>query len=286
MSQSLPVMEPTMATLDITGRIGAMDTSLFDAIPSQTNQHDRRTLLAIQAAVASRQNPYRYLEIGSHLGGSIQPYLLDPRCAGIVSIDKRPERPGDERDALNTPQYLGNSSARMMANLKELCPEQISKITTIDGDTGEISVASLPFRPNLCFIDGEHVDASVFRDFEFCLAAVTEPALIFFHDAEVIFRAIRSALDRLNDEGRRWRAYHLPTSVFVIELGEQWRIHQDAAITEFLFDNHDSYLAALEKMAQYRDFYNRPEMVLLRRMASRLRPQIRLARRLLGSSRG
>ena len=252
-------IEPVDRLSYVERRIEEQDTSLFAAILSETSQDDRRSLLAVQAAVAARRNPYRYLEIGSHLGGSIQPHLLDPRCVGIISIDKRPEILADERDALYGQEYPGNSTARMMANLKNLAPTQTDKITTIDGDTAGIKPSALPFHPDLCFIDGEHADNSVLRDFEFCRAAVEEPAVIAFHDPEIIFRGLKRALDLLRASGRQWRAYHLPTSVFVIELGGEWCIHKDERILQLLIDNHVGYLTNLESMVAFRDFYNRSE---------------------------
>ena len=59
-------------------RVAALDLSLFDAIPSQSSAWDRRSLLACQAAIRQRIGRYVYLEIGSHLGGSLQTHVLDP----------------------------------------------------------------------------------------------------------------------------------------------------------------------------------------------------------------
>jgi hypothetical protein len=78
-------------------RIEELSVDLFDGIPSQTSLADRRSLLAVQRATARRHPEYAYLEIGSHLGGSIQPYLLDPRCSAISSIDPRPSEQPDDR---------------------------------------------------------------------------------------------------------------------------------------------------------------------------------------------
>ena len=50
----------------------------------------------LHAAVAER-GPFRYLEIGSHLGGSLQALVADPRCMEIVSIDTRPDSQPDDR---------------------------------------------------------------------------------------------------------------------------------------------------------------------------------------------
>jgi hypothetical protein len=63
----------------VSDRIEDLDVGLFDAIPSQTSADTRRSLLAVHRATARRHGEIAYLEIGSHLGGSLQPYLLDPR---------------------------------------------------------------------------------------------------------------------------------------------------------------------------------------------------------------
>ena len=81
-------------------RLDTLDTSLFAHIRSQSTDDDKRTWLALQRAVRRLKGPYSYLEIGSYLGGSIQPYLVDPLCRRIYSIDRRPlERPRHHRSS-------------------------------------------------------------------------------------------------------------------------------------------------------------------------------------------
>ncbi len=85
---------------DIAVRIESLDVSLFDAVPSQSTIGDRQAWLAVQRSLR-QQSEYVYLEIGSHLGGSIQQHLVDPRCRKIVSIDRRPlSQPDDRGQAL------------------------------------------------------------------------------------------------------------------------------------------------------------------------------------------
>ena len=78
-------------------RLAGLDISLFSQIPSQTTDADKRSLLAAQVTTRDSPDGYVYLEIGSHLGGSIQPHLLDPKCNKIYSIDKRPSVQPNER---------------------------------------------------------------------------------------------------------------------------------------------------------------------------------------------
>jgi len=118
-----------------TQAIEKLDTSLFQAVPSQTSDADRRSLLAVQREI--RKEPYAYLEIGSHLGGTIQPHYADPACQRIYSIDKRPRCQPDERGERF--EYKENSTATMLDNLRRAFPDVASdKITTFDADAAEV----------------------------------------------------------------------------------------------------------------------------------------------------
>lgn len=245
-------------------RLEALDLTLFDAIESQTGLGDRRSLLACQRAVRQLTGPYRYLEIGSHLGGSIQPHLLDPRCTSITSIDKRPLSQPDERGVSFA--YEGNSTARMLDLLAAMAPTD--KVTTIDGSAPEIDPRSLGEPVQLCFIDGEHTDRAVVADFELCLAALDDAGAIVFHDAAITYRGIAACLDLVAD--RDPVAYVLPEMVFVIELGGLG-IHHDPYVADALVNNHQAYLFALQFNDQYREFANRPAFRAARRAAARMR---------------
>src|SRR5947208_3078561 len=108
-------------------KLSLLDVSLFDTIPSQTNVNERRGLLALQKAVGEKLGSYVYLEIGSHLGGSIQPHLVDARCRKIFSIDNRPVQQPDDRGV--PCDYPDNSTARMLDLLRRIDAAQIGKIT-------------------------------------------------------------------------------------------------------------------------------------------------------------
>jgi hypothetical protein len=82
---------------DASSRIRDLDLSIFDHILTETSNEDRRALLGVQRAVMLKYGQFAYLEIGSHLGGSIQPYLLNPTCIHIYSIDSRSLLQPDDR---------------------------------------------------------------------------------------------------------------------------------------------------------------------------------------------
>src|SRR5262249_19291696 len=116
------LLAPLTSMRPVSERIEDLDIGLFDAIPSQTSADTRRSLLAVHRAPARRHPAIAYLEIGSHLGGSLQPYLLDPRCRAIYSIDPRPAAQKDDRAPGFVAAYGQNSTARMLALLRELAP--------------------------------------------------------------------------------------------------------------------------------------------------------------------
>lgn len=98
---------------DFAQRIEQLDTSLLELIPAQLEEDDRRSLLALHAACSQTYGTFAYLEIGSHLGGSLQALVRDPACTAAISIDPRPAWQPDERG----PQfgYSDNSTARMLS---------------------------------------------------------------------------------------------------------------------------------------------------------------------------
>lgn len=249
--------------------IADLDLGLFEKITSQSTDHDKQTLLACQAAVRELRPGYRYLEIGSYLGGSIQPHLLDDRCERIYSIDKRPKKQPDERKIDYV--YLNNSTERMMENLRAVASDRIGKIVTIDGDTREIKQSQIADKIDLCFIDGEHTNTAVLADFKFCLD-VLNPAggAITFHDSQITYNGIADCVAHLKEKGMQFNAYVLPHIVFVIEIGD-FPLHKHPSIATRLLNNHESYLFSLQNIDYYREFANKLPFRLYRNFRSRLK---------------
>lgn len=179
--------------------ISNLDLKLFEKISSQSTEEDKKSFLALQLATRELHSDYNYLEIGSHIGGSIQPHLLDDKCAKIYSIDKRPLQQPDERGIDYV--YQNNSTERMLEHLKKVAPEKLDKVTTIDGDTREINPSQIKDKIQLCFIDGEHTDSTVVSDFKFCLEVLDENGLIFFHDAQITYNGIAECIKFLKNAG-------------------------------------------------------------------------------------
>lgn len=204
---------------DFEPRIDELDLSLFKAIDSQSDDGDKRSWLALQRIVRRWNGNYTYLEIGSYLGGSLQPHLLDPRCRRIISIDNRPpdELPDDRGQGF---RYADNSTASMLSNLRAIDPGQVSKIVCFDCDARDIDPACLPDRPDLCFIDGEHTKRAVMSDFDFCARVCSPRAIIYFHDDWVIYPALARIIRALRKERKHFTVLKLLGSTFAIGLGE------------------------------------------------------------------
>ena len=248
---------------DVESKIASLDISLFDAINSQSMPEDRHSFLLVQKAVRNLVGQFAYLEIGSHLGGTIQPYLADPMCIRIYSIDKRPAVQEDYRGLRFA--YPDNSTKRMLELLSKVSAKDIPKIECIDDDASNVDVAKIAHRPSICLIDGEHTERAVLSDFAFCRRVLAERGVICFHDSNVVFAAIQKIIVQLQQEQATFNAYVLPLHVFVIEFGGL-AIHQEADILSGLVNNHAAYLAGLISNDFDREFYNHWLFRKLRRL--------------------
>lgn len=247
--------------------IGDLDLKLFEKINSQSTEDDKKSFLALQLAVRNLRPGYKYLEIGSYLGGSIQPHLLDERCDRIYSLDKRPPKQPDERGI--DYRYLNNSTERMLENLRGVAPEKMEKITTIDGESRSVDASRVTDKIDLCFIDGEHTDEAVVADFKFCLSVLNADGCIAFHDAQITYNGIASCIEYLEQNGLTFNAYPLPSVLFIVEIGD-FPIHREPAIMDRLLKNHGSYLYSLQDNDHFRRFANKYPFRTVRNFVSRV----------------
>jgi hypothetical protein len=200
----------------IADQVSALDLDLFSHIESQTSDADRRALLAVHDAVASRRGSFSYLEIGSHLGGSLQAVIADPRCSRVVSLDPRPAWQPDDRPWLDGWAYPDNSTDRMLTLLQGVPGADLSKLHTIEKSTEDVDPTQVQ-KPDFCFIDGEHTYRATLRDARFCRSAMRGAGVIAFHDLTIIEGAI---LDFLRETPRPHRGYAaVGDKVFIVELG-------------------------------------------------------------------
>jgi hypothetical protein len=250
-----------LSTRTFEAQLAALDRGLFARIDAQLTDDDKGSLLAVHHALREQIPGYVYLEIGSHLGGSIQPHVQDARCARIISIDKRPTAVPDDR-GYDVP-YPENSTAHMLSLLRAISPDADARITCFDEDASGIAPDRLPERPHLCFIDGEHTERAAMADYAFCRKVIRDNGVILFHDANVIYTGLVKIIAQLEAEKAEFRAYVLPSSIFVLTLGKT-ALHTDPAIAGMLLDNHRQYLFGLMSLEHYREVYNRRPVRIMR----------------------
>lgn len=204
--------------MDFQERISQLDPSLFDSVLSQTGLGDRRSLLAVQDLITQRHGVYHYLEIGSYMGGTIQPHLADERCEKIYSIDPRPEHSPDERPQKSFAEYKDNSTKKMLQGLRASDLGDVKKIQTFEKDASEIGDSAIAKAPLISFIDGEHTRVAVLSDYAFCIQVTDPRGVILFHDLGVIHVAVREICRELKRQGQPHVATKLEGSVFGIFL--------------------------------------------------------------------
>jgi len=173
------------------------EIALCFPIESQSSDRDKEFLLSAKRLIGDIAPGYDYLEIGSFLGGSLAPFLGDPACASILSIDERGKTLPDERGALF--DYAGITTQSMLDRLHQ-AGLATTKLTTHDGP---IDTMPLPDRRfDLAFIDGEHTDQACFRDFLWALPMMKASSAVLFHDSSLIYKAIRLIALYLRKEQR------------------------------------------------------------------------------------
>ncbi len=230
-----------------TERVDRLDLSLFDAIQSQTTTECRQVLLASQRAIAARCGTYTYLEIGSYLGGTIQPHFVDDRCLRIYSIDSRRHSSDDDRTPGCVIVYEENSTKGMLDKLARIDPGSIAKIVTFDGDASCLNANDIQPHPDLLFIDGEHTEAAIISDYRFCEQVVSEHGAILFHDFWITREAILNICAKLRRDGRPHTASLLGGWVFGIFFDPEVVAH-DACLSHAV-KAHTRVMATLEAKA-------------------------------------
>jgi hypothetical protein len=200
----------------VVNAIEALDATAF-VVESETSCNDKVSFLRLQKLIRSRLNSYVYVEVGSHLGGTLAPHLADPRCRMVISIDPRPLEQPDARGRSFV--YDGNSTVRMVEGLKRVLPEDcLAKLRTFDLDAAEVCHAQIKARADLVMIDGEHTIVAAFSDAMSLLPVVSVNAVISFHDAELVAEAICNLERFFTYAGIKFKTVFLPDSVCAIGL--------------------------------------------------------------------
>lgn len=202
------------------GLAGLDEATLFQWVGTESGRDDRRAWLAVQRGVRARGEPYSYLEIGSYLGGSLQPYVIDPLCTRVYSIDNRSTAMPDDREPGFVVRYSENTTALMLENLARIPGADRQKIECFDSDASEVDPFRIDDPPAVCFIDGEHTFGAVRSDFDFCRRVASPNAAILFHDTDIVHPAIRRIVHDLDQEGAPFVPLYLGDKTFLIALGE------------------------------------------------------------------
>jgi hypothetical protein len=155
-------------------------------ISSQTSANDKLFLLGAMR-LAHKTGSYAYLEIGSFLGGSLPPFLMDPACKMVLSIDERGRVQPDER-GINY-DYSEITTQSMLDELNR-CRIGTEKLRTFDGSINALTDNYTPAF-DVAFIDGEHTDEACFRDFLWTLPLMKSDAIIMFHDSTLIYKSLK-----------------------------------------------------------------------------------------------
>ena len=197
--------------------IKKLDIDVF-RVETQTTLSDRTSLLRVQNFARSVLRRYVYLEVGSHIGGSLFPHLIDSACEAAISVDPRPPAQPDERAEVFA--YEENSAARMVALLSaQLLPAAMGKLTTIDSDVSAVRPEARDVKATLALIDGEHTDTACFSDFVGLMPLMKPDCIVSFHDSHLIADAIRNAERFLDHLGVAHETVFLPDVVAVMGLG-------------------------------------------------------------------
>ena len=143
-------------------------------------------------------------------GASLQPFIADPRCRRIVSIDRRDVASPDVR--AEGARYLQNTTIEMLKRLERVPGADLGKLTTIDATTEDVDPAEVS--GDLCLIDAQHTNAAALQDARFCRKVIRDRGVIVFHDRVLVDRGIRQFLGELP----RSRAYPLAHDLLVVEI--------------------------------------------------------------------
>ena len=197
-------------------RIESCDVSLF-RVETQTTEKDRWSFLSIQRFIRRYFQDYTYLEVGSHLGGSLFPYLLDKRCASVISVDPRPSTLPDERGQI---RYSGNSTQRMIDMIISVGgADSIAKLITIESDVSSVKFEQVGSNVRVSLIDAIHTNDAVFRDFLAIYKLTAKDSLIAFHDSVLVVDACRNIEAFLKYSNIHHHVFYLPDQIFLVALG-------------------------------------------------------------------
>jgi hypothetical protein len=145
-----------------------------------------------------KKGSYAYIEIGSFLGGSLTPFLMDPACRMVLSIDERGRIQPDERGM--SYDYSAFTTHSMISELMQHgMPTE--KLKTFDGSIHALTDFP-PTSFDIAFIDGEHTDEACFRDFLWTFPLMKPDSIVIFHDSTLVYKALKLIMVYLDKSKR------------------------------------------------------------------------------------
>ena len=232
-----------------------MNFENYYPILSQSSLNDRLVLLKLQDLIKRIYSRYNYVEIGSFMGGSLTPYLMDDSCEQVLSIDDRERQQPDERGAHY--DYSTITSQTMLDNItsKGL---SIDKIKIFDGDVKVFVKTDYDKEEkyHIAFIDGEHTDFACFSDFVNVRKLLASNSIVAFHDSNLIFKSLHNICSLLESEDAKFKFIKVADSEMSVILledlcdidlndiipdNENWMINAETKLLENIFQNRLSH---------------------------------------------
>ena len=184
------------------------------AVPGQIGSNDVNVLTSVMNFMAQKGS-YRYLEIGSYLGASLQWHLTNPECVQVVSIDKRSR---DKIKAERQIDYAYTTTTQDMINALTSNGLPLDKLITVNGTVDNIPLDN---QFDLVFVDAEHTNQAVFYDAVKCSASMNTNSIIMFHDDWIVYKGIEKFEEYLTNNQQIFRKFKMQDSdITVIVLGE------------------------------------------------------------------
>lgn len=206
-----------------------MDINKEFPVDTQTTYVDKIAIATVKNILKDNKKEYTYCEIGSFLGGSLAPFLMDDNCVDILSIDERNRRQPDERGAKF--DYGGITHQTMIDNLLKH-NLKVDKLRTFDGSINDYNGDE---KFDLIFIDGEHTDYACFRDFIYCVKFLKSPSIVMFHDSNLVYKSLKIIQELLNSNKAEYKFIKVKnSSVSFIFFGEFIKYHSMFEIEENL----------------------------------------------------
>jgi len=224
----------------------------FFPIPTQTSLEDKLVILSINRFL-SRKKFFEYLEIGSYLGGSLTPFLMNKKCKKVMSIDHRNQILDDERSEKFS--YEKVSENMMIENLKNQKID-ITRLRTYNGDIKNFKGFG---KYDLVFIDGIHTDKNTFSDFLYSFDKLKKNSIIIFHDSVVIYKALVLINEFLKKNNHTFKIIKFKNSgITGVFLGSISKINISAKI--YPTENFNEFIKNAEKSLLIQQLTNRVDI--------------------------